>query len=67
MTGIGRTPIREAILRLARKHLIVILPQRGLLVPGIDVNKKKKKTQVAAHVSGGGAPRVPQCGEERDA
>ena len=36
MTGIGRTPIREAIQRLAREHLIVILPQRGLLVPEID-------------------------------
>ncbi|MBN9114117.1 MAG: GntR family transcriptional regulator, partial [Pandoraea sp.] len=31
MTGFGRTPIREAIQRLAREHLIVVLPQRGLL------------------------------------
>ena len=29
MTGIGRTPIREAIQRLAREHLIMVLPQRG--------------------------------------
>jgi DNA-binding GntR family transcriptional regulator len=42
MTGIGRTPIREAIQRLAREHLIVILPQRGLLVPEIDVKKQLK-------------------------
>lgn len=42
MTGIGRTPIREAIQRLAREHLILILPQRGLLVPEIDVNKQLK-------------------------
>jgi DNA-binding GntR family transcriptional regulator len=40
MTGIGRTPIREAIQRLAREHLIVILPQRGLLVPHIDIKKQ---------------------------
>src|SRR5712671_6756043 len=40
MTGIGRTPIREAIQRLAREHLIVILPQRGLLIPEIDVKKQ---------------------------
>jgi DNA-binding GntR family transcriptional regulator len=42
MTGIGRTPIREAIQRLAREHLIVILPQRGLLVPETDVRKQLK-------------------------
>jgi DNA-binding GntR family transcriptional regulator len=42
MTGIGRTPIREAVQRLAREHLIVILPQRGLLVPEIDVKKQLK-------------------------
>lgn len=42
MTGIGRTPIREAIQRLAREHLIVILPQRGLLVPEMDVKKQLK-------------------------
>ncbi|WP_408348980.1 GntR family transcriptional regulator [Paraburkholderia sp. RL17-337-BIB-A] len=40
MTGIGRTPIREAIQRLAREHLILILPQRGLLIPEIDVKKQ---------------------------
>jgi DNA-binding GntR family transcriptional regulator len=42
MTGIGRTPIREAIQRLAREHLIIVLPQRGLLVSAIDVNKQLK-------------------------
>ena len=42
MTGIGRTPIREAIQRLAREHLIVVLPQRGLLIADIDVNKQLK-------------------------
>jgi len=42
MTGIGRTPIREAIQRLAREHLILIMPQRGLLVPEIDVKKQLK-------------------------
>lgn len=42
MTGIGRTPIREAIQRLARERLILIMPQRGLLVPEIDVKKQLK-------------------------
>ena len=30
--GIGRTPIREALQRLARERLVVILPRRGILV-----------------------------------
>lgn len=40
MTGIGRTPIREAIQRLARENLILVLPQRGLLVSEMDVAKQ---------------------------
>jgi DNA-binding GntR family transcriptional regulator len=40
MTGIGRTPVREAIQRLAREHLVQVLPQRGLLVSPIDVGKQ---------------------------
>jgi DNA-binding GntR family transcriptional regulator len=42
MTGIGRTPIREAVQRLAREHLILVLPQRGLLVSAIDLSKQLK-------------------------
>lgn len=40
MTGIGRTPVREAVQRLAREHLIVVLPQRGLLIAEVDVGKQ---------------------------
>ncbi len=32
MLGIGRTPIREALQRLARERLVTILPRRGILV-----------------------------------
>ena len=35
--GIGRTPIREALQRLAREHLVVAMPQRGYLISHIDV------------------------------
>ncbi|MGI9410186.1 MAG: GntR family transcriptional regulator [Hyphomicrobiaceae bacterium] len=35
--GIGRTPVREALQRLAREGLIVVLPRRGILVSQIDV------------------------------
>ncbi|MDP4006533.1 GntR family transcriptional regulator [Methylobacterium sp. NEAU K] len=35
--GIGRTPIREALQRLARDGLIVVMPRRGILVSDINV------------------------------
>ena len=38
--GIGRTPVREALQRLAREHLVVILPRRGIVVSEIDVVKQ---------------------------
>jgi len=35
--GIGRTPIREALQRLARERLVQILPRRGIIVSDINV------------------------------
>jgi len=37
--GIGRTPIREALLRLAYEGLVVIIPRRGIFVTEIDVDE----------------------------
>ncbi len=34
--GVGRTPIREALQRLAREWLVVIMPRRGIMVSQID-------------------------------
>jgi DNA-binding GntR family transcriptional regulator len=34
--GFGRTPVREALQRLARERLVHILPRRGILVAPID-------------------------------
>jgi DNA-binding GntR family transcriptional regulator len=34
--GVGRTPVREALQRLAREGLVVILPRRGIVVSQID-------------------------------
>jgi DNA-binding GntR family transcriptional regulator len=50
ITGIGRTPIREAIQRLAREHLILILPQRGLLIPEIDDKKQLRLLRIRREV-----------------
>ena len=50
MTGIGRTPIREAIQRLAREHLVLILPQRGLLISEIGVHKQLKLLEIRREI-----------------
>lgn len=36
-TGIGRTPIREALQRLERDQLVTVIPRRGVMVTPIDV------------------------------
>lgn len=40
MLGIGRTPIREALQRLALEGLVMILPRRGILVSPINVHSQ---------------------------
>lgn len=37
--GIGRTPIREALIRLQREHFITVIPRRGMFVSGIEVEE----------------------------
>ena len=38
--GLGRTPIREALQRLAREGLVVILPRKGILVSEINPHRQ---------------------------
>lgn len=38
--GIGRTPVREALQRLAREGLVVVIPRRGVMVSDIDVKSQ---------------------------
>jgi len=44
--GIGRTPIREALQRLARDGLVVILPRRGILVSQINLKSQMRLLEV---------------------
>ena len=48
--GIGRTPIREALQRLAREHLVVILPRRGIIVSEINVKSQLRLLEVRREV-----------------
>jgi DNA-binding GntR family transcriptional regulator len=44
--GIGRTPIREALQRLAREKLVQILPRRGIIVSEINVASQLRLLEV---------------------
>ena len=48
--GIGRTPIREALQRLAREGLVNILPRRGILVSDINVRNQLELLAVRREV-----------------
>lgn len=37
MTGLGRTPMREALLRLANEKLVEMIPRRGVRITDIDL------------------------------
>ena len=44
--GIGRTPVREALQRLAREGLVTVLPRRGVLVSEFNVKKQLQMLEV---------------------
>lgn len=48
--GIGRTPIGEAVQRLAREDLITIMPRRGIVVAEINIKKQLKLLEVRREV-----------------
>ena len=50
LLGIGRTPVREALQKLVRDGLIVVLPQRGTLVSEIDVAMQLRVVEVRREV-----------------
>jgi len=60
--GIGRTPIREALQRLARDGLVVILPRRGILVSQINLKTQMRLLEVRRELerlmAGGAAERA---------
>jgi DNA-binding GntR family transcriptional regulator len=67
--GIGRTPIREALQRLARERLVTILPRRGVVVSAIDVAAQLRLLEVRRElerlVARGAARRASDAERER--
>jgi len=48
--GVGRTPIREALQRLARELLVVIMPRRGIVVSEIDPIRQLRLLEVRREI-----------------
>jgi DNA-binding GntR family transcriptional regulator len=44
--GIGRTPVREALRRLAHERLVEVYPRRGMFVTGVDVRELARLSEV---------------------
>ena len=44
--GIGRTPVREAMQRLAREHLLQIMPRKGCIVSDCRFGEEQKVIEV---------------------
>jgi DNA-binding GntR family transcriptional regulator len=50
LLGIGRTPIREALQRLARERLVAIFPRRGIFVTDINVTSQLRLLEVRREI-----------------
>jgi DNA-binding GntR family transcriptional regulator len=46
MLGIGRTPIREALRRLAQERLVEVYPRRGMFVTSVEIRDLASLTEV---------------------
>lgn len=44
--GIGRTPVREALRRLAQEQLVEVYPRRGMFVTPVDVRQLARLSEV---------------------
>ncbi|HTZ79895.1 MAG TPA: GntR family transcriptional regulator [Stellaceae bacterium] len=66
--GIGRTPIREALWRLARERLVTIIPHRGIIVSEINIKTQLRLLELRREVErlvASRAARRADAGERR--
>lgn len=64
--GVGRTPIREAIKRLALEDLVTIYPRRGTFVSEIEITDLAQISDVRLQLEGHAAYRAAQYATEED-
>jgi DNA-binding GntR family transcriptional regulator len=67
--GIGRTPVREAIKRLALENLVTIFPRRGTFASEINITDladiSDVRTQLEGHAAYRAAQRLTEAQRER--
>jgi len=64
--GIGRTPIREALRRLAQEKLVEVYPRRGMFVTAVDVRDLARLSEVRAVLESAAARFAAQRASERE-
>jgi DNA-binding GntR family transcriptional regulator len=66
--GIGRTPVREALRRLAQEQLVEVFPRRGMFVTKVDVRDLARISEVRAALEPAAARLAAERAseEERD-
>lgn len=50
--GLGRTPVREALQRLAQEWLIKVLPRRGMMVSEVDLQGQMRMVEARRAIEG---------------
>jgi DNA-binding GntR family transcriptional regulator len=50
--GFGRTPIREALRRLAQEDLVAVIPNRGTFVAGVTITDLAAITEIRVELEG---------------
>jgi DNA-binding GntR family transcriptional regulator len=67
--GLGRTPVREALRRLAQEQLVEVFPRRGMFVTNVDVRDLARISEVRLALEPEAARLAAEraTDEERDA
>jgi len=64
--GVGRTPVREAVRRLAMEGLVVIYPRRGTFATTINITSLSDITDVRLQLEPRAAERAAQLADAAD-
>ena len=64
--GVGRTPVREAVRRLALEGLVVVFPRRGTFASSIDITSLSDITDVRCQLEPHAAARAATLADAAD-